>query len=312
MPLASSAQILSTSNRLDSPDGLDGGSWRPQTEDGPAAWSYGFDAAPSEATASAAAPRRAAAPVAGAALVQALQRELIPRLARAHRRTLLHITPRDVELFTHDLVQADEGAVVARLDVLRQQGFQVQTLCLELLAPAARRLGAMWDDDRCDFTSVTLGVGILQRQLRAMAPGAWPQTAATGGPGAHGLQLLLAQAPQEQHSFGLSMAAQFFSGAGWGVTGGVGEAAKPLTEWVQTRHFDVIGFSVGSENHMDWLRQQVNSVRLASRNPDLVVMVGGPLFALRPHWAQDVGADLCPASVHEAPALAAKRVKSGG
>ena len=36
-------------------------------------------------------------PVAVVALSRALQRELIPRIARAHRRTLAHITPHDVE-----------------------------------------------------------------------------------------------------------------------------------------------------------------------------------------------------------------------
>jgi MerR family transcriptional regulator, light-induced transcriptional regulator len=52
----------------------------------------------------------------------------------------------------------------------------------------------------------------------------------------------------------------------------------------------------------------VQAVRLASVNPHVLVMVGGPLFALHPHWADDVGADLCPAGGHEAPLLAARLV----
>jgi hypothetical protein len=40
------------------------------------------------------------------------------------------------------------------------------------------------------------------------------------------------------------------------------------------------------------------------------VMVGGPLFALHPQWAVEVGADLCPASLHEAPAKVARMVRA--
>lgn len=245
-------------------------------------------------------------PAGGAALVRALQRELIPHMARAHRGRLAGITPLDVDMFTADAVRGDERAVAARLDVLRQQGFAAHTLCLELLAPAARHMGSMWDDDRCDFATVTLGVGLLQRMLRALGPGAWPK--ATGR--CAGLQLLLAQAPQEQHSFGTSMAAQFFSSAGWSVSGGVGDVAVEAAARVQTSAFDVVGFSVGGEIHMDWLKRQIDGVRLASRNPGVLIMVGGPLFTLHPQWAVEVGADLCPASLHEAPAKVARMVRA--
>jgi methanogenic corrinoid protein MtbC1 len=236
------------------------------------------------------------------ALSRALQRELIPRIARAHRRTLAQITPHDVEQFTAEVLQGDEAVLVARLEHLRQQGFGAHTLCLDLLAPAARRLGEMWNDDRCDFASVTLGTGHLQRLLRVLAPGAWPRSGGT----AVGMQLLLAQSPQEQHSFGLSMVAQFFTVAGWSVAGGVGDKAITPAARAQMRHFDVVGFSVGSESQLDWLREQIHAVRLASLNPRVLIMVGGPLLVLRPQWAADLGADLCPANGHEAPLLAAR------
>jgi methanogenic corrinoid protein MtbC1 len=72
------------------------------------------------------------------------------------------------------------------------------------------------------------------------------------------------------------------------------------------RHFDVVGFSIGSESQLDWLREQIQAVRLASLNPRVLVMVGGPLLVLRPQWAAELGADLCPANGHEAPLLAAR------
>jgi len=251
-------------------------------------------------------PGTRSAQVDGSALVRALQQELIPRLARAHRHTLVRITLRDVEAFAGELLLGDEKALGARLDGLRQQGASAQALCLDLMAPAARSLGEMWNDDRCDFAAVTLGVGQMQRLLRALPHAAWLRPA---GPDA-GLQLLLAQPPQEQHSMGLSIVAQFFSQAGWHVTGGVGDVAAAPAARARVRHFDVVGFSLGGEAQLDWLRQQISAVRTASCNRQLLVMVGGPLFVLRPQLAGEVGADLCPADLNVAPTRAAQMVSA--
>lgn len=239
------------------------------------------------------------------ALSRTLHEELIPRLARAHRQALAQIRPEDVVSFTDDLLRGDEPALLARLAHLARLGFAPQTLCMELLAPAARRLGKLWDDDRCDFTAVTIGTGQLQRLLRSLAAGQWPGEKLPGA----GLHLLLSQPPHEQHSLGLLMVAQFFEAAGWAVSGGVGEHLRPAAEVVRDTHVDVVGFSVGSEVMLPWLREQIAAVRLASRNPDVLVMVGGPVLHLHPEWLPQLGADLCPQQVHDAPVMAALGVR---
>ncbi len=239
------------------------------------------------------------------ALSRTLHEELIPRLARAHRQALAQIRPEDVVSFTDDLLRGDEPALLARVAHLARLGFAPQTLCMELLAPAARRLGKLWDDDRCDFTAVTIGTGQLQRLLRSLTAGQWPAEKATGT----GLHLLLSQPPHEQHSLGLLMVAQFFEAAGWTVSGGVGEHQRPAAELVRDTPVDVVGFSVGSEVMLPWLREQIAAVRLGSCNPDILVMVGGPVLHLHPEWMASLGADLCPQQVHDAPVLAAQGVR---
>ena len=250
------------------------------------------------------------APAPGAAvvkgpLVRTLQRELIPRLARAHRPALALLTAQDVDTFTLQLLQGGERALMARLESLRQRGFSNESLCVDLLAPSARRLGTLWNDDRCDFASVTIAVSQLQRLMRLLGMG-W----APGMPD-KGLRVLLMQPPQEQHSFGLAMVAEFFRAEGWAVSGGVGDMETTAAARAQAQHFDAVGFSVGAEVQLDWLRLQIASVRLASRNPRVVLMVGGPLFVLHPQWADALGADLCVASARQAPALAEQWVRAG-
>lgn len=239
-------------------------------------------------------------------LVQALQRDLIPRLARAHRPALLHVTPGEVDAFTAELLDGDDRALLARLGTLRQRSFSNEDLCLDLLAPAAQRLGALWNDDRCDFTGVAIGVGQLQRLMRLLGPHAVPTAASPGA----GLRVLLARAPSEQHSFGLTMVAEFFRSAGWDVAGVGGAVEEDVVERASVQHVDVVGFSVGGETQLDWLAAQIPALRRASRNPQVVVMLGGPFFALQPQRAADLGADLCVPDARRASGLAVRRVRA--
>ena len=262
-------------------------------------------------------PARASAFVRPGTLAQALQQDLIPQLARAHRPAPMHITAPEVDAFTADLLDGGDRVVLSRLDVLRQRGFSNLDLCLDLLAPAARKLGALWDDDRCDFTSVTIGVGQLQRLMRLLGPdGATTATSAPIAPTtstpAAGLQLLLVRAPHEQHTFGLTMVAEFFRSAGWGVAGvsGMGGGIEAAAEErAQVQHFDAVGFSVSGETQLDWVAAQIKALRRASRNPDVVVMLGGPLFLLQPQRAAELGADLCLPAARHAAGLAQQRVQ---
>ena len=260
-------------------------------------------------------------------LAQALQGDLIARLARAHCPVPMHITAPAVDAFTADLLDSGDRAMQSRLEVLRQRGFSNEDPCLDLLAPAARKLGALWDDDRCDlasvtigdFTSVTVGVGQSQRLMRLFGPdstatAATATTAPTESTHAAGLHLLLVRAPHEQHIFGLTMVAEFFRSAGWGVrgvsgTGGGVEAAAE--ERAQVQHFDAVGFSDSGETQLGWVAALIKALRRASRNPDVVVMLGGPLFVLQPQRAAELGGDLCLPAARQAPALAQQRVQQG-
>ena len=147
----------------------------------------------------------------------------------------------------------------------------------------------------------------LQRLLRELSP-------AFGTEVEHplcGRRALFAQPPDEQHSFGLSMVAEFFRRDGWDVVGGVGTATTDPARRVREEWVDAVGFSVGSDTAMPWLRQAIARVRAASCNPQLAVIVGGAPFIDRPEWAAEVGADGTVRTGREAPALAEKLLSRG-
>lgn len=245
-----------------------------------------------------------------ACLVHTLQYEIIPRLIDAHRsRGRLPasndelggtVSQSEVEEFTRGLIHADDFEITAVVATLRERGLGVERVFVDLLAPSARLLGHLWTEDLCYFTDVTIGLGRLQRIMRELSPAFGTEVAHAP----NGRRVLLVRAPGEQHSFGMSMVAEFFRRAGWEVaSAGEGEDTDPVTA-VRREWFDVVGFSAGSEARLDWLPACISAVRRASCHRDIAVLVGGPVFTLRPQLARQVGADATTADGSEAPGLA--------
>ncbi|MBQ0960522.1 cobalamin B12-binding domain-containing protein [Ideonella sp. 4Y11] len=231
-----------------------------------------------------------------AALLDTVEHQIIPRLMLLHRQhdalmssTLpgsgMTLDGHEVERFTEHVLQGYEQAMQHALYLL-DHGVPAPTLCLELLAPAARRLGDLWSADQCDFTQVTIGLGRLQGLLRSIAERlpASPQAARPTR------SALFAPAPGEQHTLGLSMVRDFFRASGWDVCADEPKAEAGLLSLVRSHSFDVIGFSIGSDRQADSLKALIARLRQEARYP-LIVLLGGPLVLSRPELAQALGAD---------------------
>ena len=245
-------------------------------------------------------------------LARTIEADVIPRLVQAHR----HTTPAantatlssptqssdQVAGFVALIVGDSDFDVQAAVDAKRRSGTSVEALYLDLFAPAARLLGEMWSDDLCDFSTVTVALGRLQRLLRELSPAFGTEIEYP----ANGRRALFAQAADEQHSFGLSMVAEFFRREGWDVFGVIGGAIDDPVVRVRKEWADVVGLSIGSERRLDWLRRCIADVRAASRNPGVVVMVGGPIFTLHPDWVASVGADATARDARDAPRVATR------
>lgn len=243
-------------------------------------------------------------------LARTIEQEIIPRLMLAHRTATEPLARRpgadhaitldDVKHFAKLVLSHDEDVALASIQTLRLRDVPIERIFLELLAPTARYLGELWDEDLCNFTDVTVGLGRLQRVLREMSP-------ALGQSVEHpsqGRRVLLLPSPGEQHTFGLVMVAEFFRRAGWDVTGGAWAASADAATLVSAEWFDVVGFALGAEGHLPQLAASIAAVRHATCNPALAVLVGGPLFSLHPEFVQRVGADGMTIDGREAPSLA--------
>lgn len=226
-----------------------------------------------------------------ARLARTIETEVIPRLVRQHRQPVDEAAhpprPEELQAMVHALIDDSDERIVALVQQLRRRGVSVATLFIDLLTPAARELGELWEQDRVDFATVTVSLGRLQRLLRQLSPDFGSEVQHPR----HGRRVLLTQPDTEQHMFGLSMVAEFFRRDGWDVLGGVAGVGIDATAWTRRDWFDAVGFSIGSELGLPWLKETIAQVRRLSRNQGVVVLVGGPIFSLHPHWASELGAD---------------------
>lgn len=152
------------------------------------------------------------------------------------------------------------------------------------LAPAARLLGELWLSDECDFLAVTIAVARLERLFMTIAP-----RAATAPDGTH--RVLLAPAPGNQHSFGLSLVEERFRHAGWTVDCcGIGDGGEML-RLVAAIRYDVIGLSVHSGVILPELTAMIARLRRTSCNRAAVILGGGSLALENARLLLDAGFD---------------------
>jgi len=239
-------------------------------------------------------------------LLRTIEAEIIPRLMLAHQTMPLRLQAgelmpptighEDVAAFAALALTQQAGAVVAHVEGLRAAGMALDTVYLDLLAPAARHLGELWEADLCDFTQVTLGLWRLQQAMHELSPSFHNEPAFP----VQQRRVLLAPAPGSQHTLGLFMVAEFFRRAGWEVWAESATALADVASAVRAEWFDVVGLSVGVDAQIEAVSSAIVAVRKASRNASVGVMVGGALFASRPELVAVVGADATAADAPQA------------
>lgn len=238
-----------------------------------------------------------------ARLFTVLEDHVIPQLVQYHQAasssSAMKPTEAEFEEFFGHLLEDQESGFVEAIHRMIGRGLSVESIYLDLLVPCALRMGQRWVDDCSDFVAVTVAVGRLQSLLRQFSGDFCAEVKRPPS----GRRILLSQPDDETHMFGLSVVAEFFRRDGWDVVGGVAGTGIDPAQRTRSEWFDVVGLSIGSELKLPWLSERIVAIRQASCNPELVVMVGGPVFSAEPARVQQVGADLT-ASADAAPQMA--------
>ena len=225
-----------------------------------------------------------------------IESEIIPRLMVAHAATTptvadvsddVAIDASDVEALVPLALQVEADALLAHIETILARGVAVDTVMVDLLAPTARLLGEYWEDDRCDFVDVTMGLWRLQEVVHEIAARAPADRLHSAG----GHRALFASMPGDQHNFGTVVIDELFRRDGW-VTDRLSEAQTPdLLKRVGDDWFDMVGLTISCDNHIGELTSIIVALRNVSRNPRVCIMVGGRIFSADPERAALVGAD---------------------
>jgi MerR family transcriptional regulator, light-induced transcriptional regulator len=232
-----------------------------------------------------------------------VEREIIPRLVVAHSSDELiearpvgddvHISAEEAAYFAPLAIDHGACALLDHVEVFLDRGVSVDTIFVELLAPSARHLGVMWEEDDADFVAVTMALWRLQEVVRELSS----RVPVRGSGSETRMRALFSVMPGEQHSFGTVLVEDVFRRAGW-TTELVTECdTSQLLALVASTEFDLIGLTVTGDRHCETVPSVINGLRSVSRNPHVGILVGGRIFNEDPDLATQLGAD---ATAHDA------------
>lgn len=250
-------------------------------------------------------PQGAAGHESQPALLRAIETQIIPRLVLAHRNDPAsdpatcpserdapgaerRPTSAEITDFTGIVLRGNLGAAADALRRLQARGVSIESIYLDLLTPAARHFGQMWEVEQADFVDVTLALHRLQQLAHDLSE----DFVASRGIGASsGPRALCVALPGEQHVFGAQLVGEFLRRARWDVWDAPGATERDIIGLAEREWFTLVGVSISTAEQFDALAALVRQLRRVSLNPDLRVMVGGRPFEEHPEWAALVGAD---------------------
>jgi len=240
-------------------------------------------------------PESGPGPAAGRAdLLDTIREQIVPRLVLAHFTdpvaqaacpdSRLPPNQEEVAAFSRIAVSQDLPGALAYIEKLVNDGVSVETVLLQLVAPAARLLGEEWLDDLRTFSEVTFALTTLQEVVNVLGPTFASDATQRGS-------VVLVAAPKEQHTLGVYLLGEFLRRAGWGVMVEPGMSKDELLTHLRSEHVQMVGISVSNRDLLDPTIRLVREIKRASINQDMLVMIGGSL-ELSDH-AAEIGATFC-------------------
>ena len=203
---------------------------------------------------------------------------VLPQLISRHsprREVLMPVDLRVGELI-RQLTAIDPQAGHGLIEQFYAETHSIRQLCTNLIEPAARGLGDLWGADGCDEVDVTIGLMRLQSAMRETVSAVIPKT----DPGAPAV--LVVPQPGELHLLGAALDTESLYQQGWIPQAEFPSSDRALEDMVSNTWFDALDLTLSTsfrrEHWLPRVAETIARVRIASRNPALVIIVGGRLF----------------------------------
>ncbi len=209
--------------------------------------------------------------------------QLTTRLDRVTASTAARPTEAQFHAFVDALLREGDHAARDVIDAARASGAPLDAIYLGYLAPAARRLGELWDEDRIGFMQVTVVMGRLYAILRGLRR-AWPTS--SGNPLSHALFLTM---PGDDHGLGVAIATEMFRSRGWEIQLETPADQAQAVELLRQCDHTIVGLSASRAGQLGELARLVLALRLC--RPEVFVLVSGHIAEAVPDLLEVVDAD---------------------
>jgi methanogenic corrinoid protein MtbC1 len=220
-------------------------------------------------------------------VVEGLAREVISRLDERHRNHDADQLPDSarIDALCDALLSDRHDAAMDLVLAAQAEGMSADMLHLGYLAVAARELGLRWERDEIGFADVIIGAGRIYGILRHLREVFISARILRDDANL----AAFVSVPGENHTLGVTMAADYMRRRGWQIDLKAGLTHEDLIADLGSRRYPVIGISAGSSAMIFPLARLILALRVS--NPEAWIMVSGGIVDQEPDLANLVDAD---------------------
>jgi methanogenic corrinoid protein MtbC1 len=184
----------------------------------------------------------------------------------------------EISKLTNLLLDTEEGSFELAITVLKTHGASINYIVLDLIPEIARQLGKQWEDDSLSFADVSIGVNKLERVIHKLDY----LFQANQLERQQNKAIFITGFPGSQHSLGSLIFANFLIFSGWQVHRPSQTNIDSIVYGVSSKEVQAIAISVSTNEQLEELPSLIDLLRQKSKNPKIIVIIGGPLYNKAP------------------------------
>jgi MerR family transcriptional regulator, light-induced transcriptional regulator len=194
----------------------------------------------------------------------------------------------EIDEITQLLLSSKEDAFELAITFLKTHGTSINYIVLDLIPAIARRLGKQWEDDILSFAEVSIGVNKLERVIHKLDYLFQVTQLEKRG----NQSILISVFPGSQHSLGTLILSNYFIHSGWNVYRPDNANLESINYKLESTNHDAIAISISCDDQLQQLPNIISSLREKSKNPKIMVLIGGPLYNKAPAKFDHIQADV--------------------
>lgn len=159
---------------------------------------------------------------------------------------------------------------------------------LKLILLTAKTLKQDWLDQKLSVSDATQGFWTTQSVFRRMRG----RSEGSGFTGLVARTCVFWVQPGDSHTLGAHLMREVFEQAGWSAELLVNDMAETVLTHLSDNEIDILGVSIGCDEHLLGVADLLTEARIRSLNPGLSLMVGGPAIEGNLSQYRFLGADI--------------------